>query len=47
MSFKTLRIEDRGAIRRITVDRPEKLNALNRETIGELHRAFEQAKMAR
>ena len=44
MSFKTLRIEDRGAVRRITVNRPEKLNALNRETIGELHRAFDQAK---
>jgi len=44
MAFNTLRIEHRGAIRRITVNRPEKLNALNRETIGELHLAFDQAR---
>jgi len=43
MPFKTLLIEDRGAIRLITLNRPDKLNALNRSTIGELHQAFEQA----
>lgn len=43
MSFKNLLIEDRGAVRLITLNRPDKLNALNRSTIGELHLAFEQA----
>lgn len=43
MAFRNLLLDDRGAVRRITVNRPEKLNALNRETIGELHIAFEQA----
>jgi len=44
MSFRTLLLEDRGAVRRISVNRPEKLNALNRETISELHVAFAQAR---
>lgn len=43
MAFQTLLIEDRGAVRLITLNRPDKLNALNRETIGELHQAFDQA----
>jgi enoyl-CoA hydratase len=43
MPFKALLIEDRGAVRLITLNRPDKLNALNRSTIGELHQAFEQA----
>jgi len=43
MSFRTLLTEDRGAIRRITINRPDKLNALNRETLGELDLAFAQA----
>lgn len=43
MPFKTLLIEDRSAIRLITLNRPDKLNALNRNTIEELHQAFEQA----
>jgi enoyl-CoA hydratase len=43
MDFHNLLIEDHGAVRRITLNRPDKLNALNRETIGELHQAFDQA----
>jgi enoyl-CoA hydratase len=44
MAFRNLLLEDRGAVRRITINRPDKLNALNRETIGELHVAFDQAR---
>jgi enoyl-CoA hydratase len=44
MGYRNLLTEDRGAIRTITINRPDKLNALNRETIGELTLAFEQAR---
>lgn len=44
MGYRNLLSEDRGAIRTITINRPDKLNALNRETIGELSLAFEQAR---
>jgi enoyl-CoA hydratase len=43
MAFRTLSLAHRGAIRSITINRPDKLNALNRETIGELTLAFAQA----
>ena len=43
MAFRNLLLEDHGAVRRITINRPDKLNALNQETISELHIAFGQA----
>jgi enoyl-CoA hydratase len=46
MSFETLNVEDRGAIRVITVNRPDKLNALNELTLTELDAAFSAAAAA-
>jgi enoyl-CoA hydratase len=43
MAYRNLEIGQRGAIHRITVNRPDKLNALNRETLNELTLAFAQA----
>jgi enoyl-CoA hydratase len=42
MPFENLLIQDREAIRIIAVNRPDKLNALNQETLGELQQAFDQ-----
>ena len=44
MDYRNLLVEDVGAIRRITLNRPDKLNALDHATIGELHAAFEAAR---
>ncbi|MEO7199325.1 MAG: enoyl-CoA hydratase-related protein [Dokdonella sp.] len=44
MAFRNLTSVDRGAVRTITIDRPDKLNALNRDTINELQIAFNQAR---
>ena len=44
MSFDNLLIADDGAIRSITINRPDKLNALNGQTIAELHQAFAEAR---
>ena len=40
MEDRTLAIVDEGAVRCIRIDRPDKLNALNRQTIAELRAAF-------
>lgn len=45
MAFRNLLVANRGAVRRIKINRPDKLNALNRETINELHIAFDQARV--
>lgn len=43
MAYRNLDISNRGAVRHIVVNRPDKLNALNRETLNELTIAFAQA----
>lgn len=41
MNHSLLQIEDRGAVRVVTVNRPEKLNALDAATLDALHDTFE------
>jgi len=43
MAYRHLHIANRAAVRTIAVNRPDKLNALDRETINELAIAFAQA----
>ncbi len=43
MNFQNLMIDTQQAVRTITINRPDKLNALDRLTIGELRVAFEEA----
>ena len=43
MTFRNLRVEDRNRTRWITFHRPERLNALNAETMDEFRAAFLQA----
>ncbi|WP_049623967.1 enoyl-CoA hydratase/isomerase family protein [Frateuria defendens] len=43
MAYRNLEIAHRGAVRTITVNRPDKLNALNRDTLNKLTLAFAQA----
>ncbi|SIS37528.1 enoyl-CoA hydratase [Zobellia uliginosa] len=41
MKFNNILVNDKEATAIVTINRPTKLNALNRETIQELHHAFE------
>jgi enoyl-CoA hydratase len=43
MSLRNLLVADRDRVRTITLNRPDKLNALNQQTIAELHSAFAEA----
>ncbi|GAA4280109.1 enoyl-CoA hydratase/isomerase family protein [Gaetbulibacter aestuarii] len=43
MTFNNIISETENGITTITINRPKKLNALNRETINELHQAFKSA----
>lgn len=43
MAYRNLEIANRAAVRTLIVNRPDKLNALNRETLNELTIAFAQA----
>ena len=43
MNYQNILISKEASITTITINRPKKLNALNRETISELHDAFEEA----
>ena len=43
MNFENILVENNEGILQITINRPSKLNALNRATIDELHTAFEDA----
>ncbi|WP_324720291.1 enoyl-CoA hydratase/isomerase family protein [Salinimicrobium sp. HB62] len=44
MEFENILFEENNSIGYITINRPSKLNALNRATIGELNEAFESAR---
>lgn len=44
MDYQNLLVADRGAVRQITINRPDKLNALNLQTLQELDLAFRAAR---
>lgn len=44
MSYQNLKVENKGGILHVIINRPDKLNALNRQTVQELGMAFRQAK---
>ena len=43
MEYNNILTETQNGITTITINRPSKLNALNKQTIEELHNAFEEA----
>ena len=43
MNYENITVEFENNITYITINRPKKLNALNRDTIQELHEAFTEA----
>src|SRR5690606_24603744 len=43
MNYKNILFQTTGEITTITINRPDKLNALNKDTIQELHQAFQHA----
>ncbi len=47
MEYKNILIETSESIRTITIDRPQQLNALNRDTIDELDHALNEAEKER
>ncbi len=44
MAYQNLECRNGGGVRRITINRPDKLNALNRATLTELQLVFNQAR---
>ena len=47
MAYRTIELERDGRIATLTVSRPEVRNALDSETVAEMHRALEEVRQAR
>jgi len=45
MNFENILIEQKGSLAVVTINRPTKLNALNKNTIAELHKAFKSLEL--